>query len=99
MKNAFRRKLCFCLFAGLILNSSLTASAQVSAEAILRLAIGRRAEAPRMPEIAPGDFRPLILPLFRYDLLPPPLLLPTDAAGLLQNAIVKRLGVRYRYYG
>jgi hypothetical protein len=99
MKNAFRRKLCFCLFAGLILNSNLTGFAQVSAGAFLRLASGEHAELPKMPDVDPEGFRSLILPLFRYDFLPPPLILSTDAAGLLQSAIVRRLGVRYRYYG
>ena len=62
MKNAFRRKLCFYLFAGLIMNSSLTAFAQVSSNVIVRLANGEHAESTQMPEVNPGDFRPLILP-------------------------------------
>ncbi|MGE0130649.1 MAG: C40 family peptidase [Blastocatellales bacterium] len=52
-----------------------------------------------MPEVNPGDFTSLVPPTFRYDLFQAPLILPTDAAGLLQNAILKRLGVRYRYFG
>lgn len=99
MNNAFQRKLCFFSIAGTLICSSLTASAQVSSNATVRVAIDDQAKTPQMPEVNLGDFRPLVVPLFRYDLFPAPLILPTDAAGLLQNAITKRLGVRYRYYG
>jgi len=99
MIQAFRRVLCFCLFAGLLTHSSMAAKAQVSSNVFLQIANGAHAKAPQLPEIKTGDFTSLILPTFRYDLVQPPLILPTDVAALLQNAIVKRLGVRYRYYG
>src|SRR5262249_50344409 len=78
---------------------SLTAEAQVSSNVFLRIASGAYAKTPQLPDVHPGDFASLVPPVFRYDLLPAPFILPTDAATLLQNAIVKRLGVHYRYYG
>lgn len=99
MIQAFRRMLCFCLFGGLLTCSSLTAKAQVSSNVFPRIANGEYAKLPQMPEVNPGDFTSLVLPTYRYDLLPAPFILPTDAATLLENAITKRLGVRYRYYG
>jgi len=99
MIRAFRRMLCFCLFAILLTHSSVTAEAQVSSNVFLRIVNGEHAKSPQMPEVIPGDFTSLVLPAFRYDLLQPPNILPTDAAALLENAIARRLGVRYRYYG
>src|SRR5262249_29381032 len=99
MNIAFRRKLCSFMVAGMLMCPGLTAFAQVSSNTFLRVATDDQAKTPTMPEINSGDFRPLVLPLFRYDLFPEPMLLPTDAAGLLQNAITKRLGIRYRYFG
>lgn len=99
MIKAFRRVFCFCLFACLAPYLSLTAEAQVSSNVFLRIASGAYAKTPQLPDVPPGDFTTLVLPTFRYDLLLAPFNLPTDAAALLQNAIVKRLGVHYRYYG
>lgn len=99
MIRAFRRMLCFCLFAILLTHSGMTAKAQVSSNVFLRIATSKHAKTPQMPEVIPSDFTSLVLPTFRYDLLPPPFIFPTDASALLQNAIAKRLGVRYRYYG
>jgi len=99
MIKAFRRSLCFCLFAGLLTHSSVTSKAQVRSNASLRVANDGHAKATELPEINTGDFRSLVLPIFRYDLLQAPAILPTDVATMLENAIAKRLGVRYRYYG
>src|SRR5262245_31605369 len=99
MIKAFRLVFCFCLFACLAPYSSLTAEAQVNLNVFLRIASGEYAKTPQLPDVHPGDFASLVPPVFRYDLLPAPFILPTDAATLLQNAIVKRLGVHYRYYG
>jgi len=102
MIRAFRRSFCFCLFVGLLTNSTVIAKAQVRSNVSLRVANDGHAEAPQLPEINTGDFRSLVLPIFRptfhYDLLQPPAILPTDVAAILENAIAKRLGVRYRYY-
>lgn len=99
MIRAFLRMLCFCLFAMLWTNSSSIAEAQVISNVFLRIASGESVKAPRMPEVPASDFRELVLPNFRYDLLQPPSLLPNDTASLLQNAITERLGIRYRYHG
>lgn len=104
MIRASRRMLCLCLFTGLLTQSSITAKAQAGSNPLPRIANGEPAKAPRLPDIHTGDFRPPVLPTVRYDLLPPPLIFTTDPgltdiSTLLQNAIVKRLGVRYRYRG
>ena len=99
MNNAFPRKLCFFLIAGIVMCPGLTAFAQVNSNATIRPAIEDQASAPQIPEIKTGDFRSLVLPLFRYDIFPAPIINPNDAVGLLQNAITKRLGIRYRYFG
>ena len=96
--------LCFCLFTGLLTQSSMTAKAQAGLNLRPRSVKGQSSKAPQLPNIETGDFRPPVLPKIRYDLLPLPLVLtvemgPTDPATLLQNAIAKRLGVRYRYRG
>jgi len=99
----FRRALCFCLFTGLLANSSVIAKAQVRSNVSMRVATDGHTKTPQLPEINTGDFRSLVLPIFRptfrYDLLQAPAILPTDVGALLENAIAKRLGVRYRYYG
>lgn len=99
MIRAFLGMLCFCLFAILLTRFSMTVEAQISSNVFLRVASGEHAKAPWMPEVNPGDFRSLVLPTFRYDLLQPPPVLLTDVVALLQNAISRRLGVRYRYHG
>jgi hypothetical protein len=104
MIRASWRMLCFCLFTGLLTQSSMTAIAQSGSNSRPRIANGEPAKAPKLPDIRAGDFRPPVLLTFRYDLLPMPLTLttdlgPTDPATLLQNAIAKRIGVRYRYRG
>jgi hypothetical protein len=96
--------LCFCLFMGLLTQSSIAAKAQTGSNPFPRIANAEPARAPQLPDIRTGDFRPPGLPTFRYDLLPPPLIFTadlglTDLATLLQSAIAKRLGVRYRYRG
>src|SRR5262245_11987934 len=104
MIRASRRILCFCLFIGLLTQPNMTAKAQAGSNVSPRIASGAPAKTPRLPDISAGDFKPPVLPTFRYDLLPPPFIFTpdlglTDPATLLQNAIVKRLGVRYRYHG
>ncbi len=99
MIKAFRRALGICLFAGLLAHPGLTAKAQDQSNVRPRTIKSEPAPAPRLPEINVGDFRPVVLTAFRYNPLPPPLILITDTTALLQSAIGKRLGVRYRYRG
>src|SRR5262249_60038636 len=92
------------LFRELITQPSLTAIAQSGSNPFPRDAISKQAKAPQLPDIRTGDFKPPVLPAIRTELLPPPLIFSadlglTDLATLLQNAIAKRLGVRYRYRG
>src|SRR5215813_4522805 len=104
MIRASRRMLCLCLFTGLMTQTSMTAIAQSGSNPFPRDAISKQAKAPQLPDIRTGDFKPPVLPAIRTELLPPPLIFSadlglTDLATLLQNAIAKRLGVRYRYRG
>ncbi len=99
MIRAFRRVLCFCLFACLLTHAGMIAQAQINPNVLMRIASGEYAKLPPMPQINPGDFKSLVLPAFRYDFLPPPFVFANDTSALLENAIAKRLGIRYRFYG
>src|SRR5215510_9374614 len=103
MIRAFWRTLCFCLFTamftGLPPHPSLTATAQVGSNVSRRFAKSEPSKPPKLPEIGAGDFRPLILPTFRYDISAPAFMMTGSPSALLRNAIAKRLGVRYRYHG
>ncbi len=99
MINAFRRMLCFCLFAGLLIQARLIAQAQINPSALTRIANGEDAKLPPLPQINADVFTSLVLPVFRYDFLQPPFAFNSDTASLLQNAIHKRMGIRYRFYG
>ena len=99
MIKAFQRALCFCLLAGLLAHPGMVAQAQINPDALMRVAAGEHAKASRMPRIDIENFTSLVLPTFRYDFLPPPVIFANDPAGLLQSAIAKRIGIRYRFYG
>lgn len=109
MIRAFRRMLCFCLFTGLLTQSSMTVKAQAGSNQRPRIANRGLVKAPQLPDINTGNFRPPALPKIRYDLIAPTLIFranggpanprSSDPATLLKNAITKRLGVRYRYHG
>ena len=103
MIRAFRRMLCICLFTGLLTQTSMTVKAQAGSNTRPRIAKSEPVKAPQLPDINTGNFKPPVLPRIRYDLLPPLILpanlAPSGPAILLQNAIAKRLGVRYRYHG
>jgi hypothetical protein len=102
MIKAFRRMLCFCLFACLLAHSGMIARAQINPDAFIRIVTGESAKArwgTQMPRINPGDFTAPILPTFRYDFLPPPFAFVADTSASLRGAISRRLGIRYRFYG
>src|SRR5574341_144007 len=99
MIKAFQRALCFCLLAFLLAHPGMIAQAQINSDVLMRIAVGEYAKASRMPRIDTDNFTSLVLPTFRYDFLPPSVIFANDPVGLLQNAIMKRIGIRYRFYG
>ncbi len=99
MIKAYRLMLCVCLLASLLLQTRMVAQAQVNPDVLMRIASGKYAKLPPLPQIDPFDFNPLALPTFRYDFIQPPFPFANDTAVLLQSAIAKRLGIRYRFYG
>jgi hypothetical protein len=99
MIKAFQRALCFCLLACILAHPGMIAWAQIKSDALMRITAGEYAKASRMPRIDTDNFTSLVLPTFRYDFLPPPVIFASDPVGLLQNAIMKRIGIRYRFHG
>jgi len=97
MTTALRLLCCVFLFAGL----SLCAKAQgifnrpANAESA--------AQMPPLPQVEFENFTSLVFPAFRPTLDPtlllPPLVFADGASAALYQAITKRLGVRYRFFG
>lgn len=101
MKTAIRLLLCLFLFAGTWLTISLNAKAQVSFGVFNRQANEEFAkQLPPLPQVSIENFTSLVFPAFRPSLLsPPPLVFANDTSAMLYQAISKRLGVRYRFFG
>jgi hypothetical protein len=99
MITACRLVLCACLVAGLLAQARIVVQAQINPNVLMRAASGEYTKLPPAPRINPADFTSLIVPAFRYDILQPPFAFTNDTAALLQNAIARRLGIRYRFYG
>lgn len=104
MKTAFRLLLCLFSFVALFTTVFLNAEAQVSGGIFNRPA--NEAPAAQLPQLPPTEFenvRSLVLPVFRPALTPsflaPPLIFTDGASSALFQAITKRLGVRYRFFG
>lgn len=94
--------LCLSLVVGVTSCSWMRAEAQSNFSNWFRPAKLDAAKPPQLPEIpqAPaGDFISLTLPSFQYHLLPSPFIFSNDTVELLQGAIAKRLGIRYRFTG
>lgn len=99
MSRAIGLSLCFSLFVFVTTQSRLPVAAQTINGALLRLASRESAKLPQLPVVDLDDFRPLVALNWRYDFLPPPFALANDTGALLESAITKRLGIRYRFYG
>jgi hypothetical protein len=104
MKTAFRLLLCLFSFVALCMTVSLTAEAQVSAGIFNRPANeGSAMQLPQLPQTGFENFTPLVFPAFPPPLNPPllipPLIFTDGASSALFQAISKRLGVRYRFFG
>lgn len=104
MKTAFRLLRCLSLFAALGLTVSLSAKAQVGSNTSDRPANeGSATQLPPVPQFKLENLTSLVLPAFRPTLhsllLTPPLVLVDSTSATLFQAITKRLGVRYRFFG
>ncbi len=100
MKTAIRLLLCVFSFALLSLTISINAQAQINAGAFKHQADEESAlQLPPVPQIVLGDFTSLVVPTFRPTFLLPPLVFTNDTSALLYQAINKRLGIRYRFFG
>jgi len=104
MKTAIRLLLCVFSFASLWLTVSLNADAQINAGVFNRQADEEPAlQLPSVPQVGLDDFTSLVFPAFRPtfrpSFLPLPLVFANDTSAQLYQAISKRLGIRYRYFG
>lgn len=97
--------LCLFLFAGLLLCARLRVEAQAGDANWIRPAPPATvdpAKLPRLPEVPRitfGDFTTLPLPSFQFGMLQPPFAFSGGTVMVLQSAILKRLGIRYKYTG
>ncbi len=101
MIKACRLVVCVCLVTALSAHARMIAQAQISPKALIDIASGENAKpGPVMlPQINTIDFTSLALPVFHFDLQPPPFAFANDSFRVLQTAINKRIGIRYRFYG
>jgi hypothetical protein len=100
MNKAFRLLLCLCLLATLWVQALLRAEAQESNDRFIQVAQDINAlSVTNWPKISSHNFTSLIFPTLRQDHVLPPLIFTHDMAAMLENAISKRLGIRYRFYG
>ena len=93
MPRTCRLSLCLALLAFVWMIPALPVAAQQP--------FARRApEKPTEVVLPPAQgFVSLTAPAFDLPLLPPVFISPADPAAMLHNAILKRLGVQYRFYG
>lgn len=104
MKTAIRLLLCLSLFAVFGMAVSSSAKAQVSSDALNRPANeGSAMQLPPVPQLNLVNFTSLVFPAFRPTfhplLLMPPLVFVDSTSATLFQAITKRLGIRYRFFG
>lgn len=100
MKTAIRLLLCAFSFALLSTTVSISATAQINPGVFNRRANDESAlQLPQVPQIVLGDFTSLVMPAFRPAFLPPPLVFANDTSAQLYQAITRRLGIRYRFFG
>lgn len=101
MKTAPKLLPCLFSFVALLMTVSLNAEAQVSTGVFNRPA--NEDAAAQLPQTGFENFTTLVFPAFRPtfnpSLLTPPLIFMDGASSALFQAISKRLGVRYRFFG
>lgn len=99
MNKAFRLVLGLSLLVIAALVAALQVDAQSGSNRFNRQAENAAAQLPQLPRINFDQFSALVFPGFRPTLLPPPLLFSNNTAALLHEAIARRLGIRYRFFG
>lgn len=112
MKTASRLLLCVFSFAPMLLTVSMSVQAQTRVDSFKRPANEEFAwHVPQLPllptELPQPEFRnltPILLPAFRpYQFSPAtiltPLIFTNETSAMLYQAINKRLGIRYRFFG
>lgn len=109
MKTASRLLLCVFSFAPMFLTVSLSVNAQVRVDSFKRPANEEFAlQLPLLPvELPQTEFRnlmPILMPAFRpYQFSPSAILTPmifaNETSATLYQAINKRLGIRYKFFG
>ncbi len=112
MKTASRLLLCVFSFAPMLLTVSMSVQAQTRVDSFKRPANEEFAwhvsQLPLLPtELPQPEFRnltPILLPAFRpYQFSPAtiltPLIFTNETSAMLYQAINKRLGIRYRFFG
>ncbi len=100
INKALRLLLCILLFGLICFQTWLRAEAQAGKNSFHRLA-GSDMAMPfaGLPTIGTREFTALVLPTLTRDNLTSPLIYTNDTSAMLYNAIAKKLGVRYRYFG
>jgi cell wall-associated NlpC family hydrolase len=104
MKTGFRLLLCLYSFVALCIAVSVNAEAQVSSGVFNRPANEEFAtQLPQLPQTGFENFTSLVYPAFRPTFNPtflaPPLIFTDGSSSALFQAITKRLGVRYKFFG
>ena len=104
MKTAPKLLPCLFSFVALWMTVSSNAEAQVSGSLFNRPANeDAAAQLPQLPQTGFENFTSLVFPAFRPpfnpSLLTPPLVFADGASSALFQAISKRLGVRYKFFG
>lgn len=109
MKTASRLLLCVFSFAPMLFVLSLSAKAQIAVDSFKRPANEEFAlQLPQLPIQLPEaefkNFSPMLFPAFRpFQFSPPmafaPLIFTNETSAMLYQAINKRLGIRYRFFG
>jgi len=100
MRKAFRLLLCLFLLVDIGVQAWIRADAQVRGDASAENANSVNLfNFNTLPQINQSDFASLIFPMMRGDIFLPPLIFTNETSPLLYNAIAKRLGVRYRFFG
>lgn len=104
MKTALKLLPCLFSFVALWMTVSSNAEAQVSSSLLNRPANeDAAAQLPQLPQTGFDNFTSLVFPAFRPTfnpaLLTPPLVFTDGASSILFQAISKRLGIRYKFFG
>lgn len=105
MNKAIRLMLCLSMLAGLSLCAWAQATPQSNDSEESRYRSLDFAKLPQLPPMQElpfqlaGKLTPNAFPMFQFGLIQPPFAFSSDTVTMLQGAIMKRLGIRYKYTG